>query len=141
MSNFRPLCLLLATASVLGCGPPAVERDCVPLDEKLGTVSHEWCEGEPYPVDLIWQDEIPIDTWAVCLPPEADGSCRRCPTAEVADVVEDGMLEYQLEYRPDCQLQHWELGCMRTIENAMKLGYETDYCCFQVAVWGDDACK
>ena len=135
---YVPLFLL---ASVVGCGPPEVEQQCVPIDEKLGTVSHQWCDGEPYPITLLWQDEIPIDTMAVCVAPEADETCKRCPTTEVTDTVETKMYEILAEYRPECQLQHWELGCMRTIENGMVLGHEAGYCCFQVAVWGDDACK
>lgn len=37
---------------------------------------------------------------------------------------------------PACDIQHWEFGCMRTVESAKMLGREDDYCCFQVAVWG-----
>ena len=63
-----------------------------------------------------------------------------CGPPEVADAVEVRLLELLAEYRPECQLEHWELGCMRTIENGMILGHESGYCCFQVAVWGNDAC-
>ena len=127
--------------SVLGCGPPEVAPDCVPIDEKLGTSSNLWCDGEPFPIDLEWEGQIPIETFPVCLSPESDGSCKRCSTSEIADAVEVDMQEYLLEYRPACQLEHWEIGCMRTIENGMKLGHEGGYCCFEVALWGNDACN
>ena len=126
---------------VLGCGPREITADCVSVDEKLGTGSNQWCDGDLFPIDLEWEGEIPIETFPVCLPPEADGSCKRCPTAEIADAVEDDMQEYLTEYRPACQLRHWEIGCMRTIENGMLLGHESGYCCFEVALWGNDACK
>ncbi|MCA9700060.1 MAG: hypothetical protein KC431_21220, partial [Myxococcales bacterium] len=119
-----------------------VTPDCVPVDEKLGDpAGRMWCDGEYFPLDLEWEGEIPIDTLTVCLSPEADGTCNLCPTAEIADAVEIGMREYLTEYRPACQLQHWELGCMRTIENGMKLEREEGYCCFQVATWGNDECR
>ena len=142
MFNHRRVSLCVLSASMLSCGPPEVTPDCVPVDEKLGDpAGRMWCDGEYFPLDLEWEGEIPIETFPVCLPPEVDGSCKRCPTAEIADAVEDDMQEYLTEYRPACQLQHWELGCMRTIENAILIGREPDYCCFEVALWGNDACK
>ncbi|KIG11523.1 hypothetical protein DB30_03505 [Enhygromyxa salina] len=73
---------------------------------------------------------------SVCLPPESDGECKLCPIAEVIDEVEGKISEV----RPDCDLQHSEFGCMRTVENAKFLGNETNYCCYQIAIWGP-GCK
>ena len=139
MTNRRGIFALLI-ATLVSCGPPDVTPDCVPVDEHIGTSGILWCDGQPFPIDLEWQGQIPIETYAVCLPPEADGTCKLCPTSEVTDRVEIGMHELLDQYRPECQVEHWELGCMWTMENAMSAGYETNSCCFQVAVWGNDAC-
>ena len=133
--------MLVLLASTLSCGPASIEQDCVPLDEKLGTISHQWCDGEPFPIDIEWEEEIPVATYPVCLAPEPDGTCNRCPTTEIEDAVEPRLLELLASYRPECQVRHWELGCMRTIENGMKLEREEGYCCFQVAIWGNDECR
>ena len=132
---------MLLIAPVLSCGPPEVTPDCVPIDERLGITANQWCDGEPFPIELEWEGEIPIDTNAVCVAPEADGTCKVCPTSEVADAVEAELLESLAVWRPECQVRHWKIGCMRTIENGKRLEHEAGYCCFQVAVWGDDACK
>ena len=130
--------VLLATA---GCGPGEPPADCVSVDERLGVPGErQWCEGEFHPESLEWEGEISVETVPVCLAPQADGTCELCPTAKVMADVEVQLLEDLAEYRPMCKPDHWELGCMRTIENAIMIGRETDYCCFQVALWGD-GCK
>jgi hypothetical protein len=40
----------------------------------------------------------------------------------------------------ECELEHWEFGCMRTVENAEFLYTDNNYCCYQVAHWGP-GCK
>lgn len=75
----------------------------------------------------------------MCLPPESDGACKVCPTDEVAAAVEAQLQTLLEQDEPQCQLEHWELGCMRTEEHGKELGWGPDgshYCCFQVAIWG-----
>lgn len=130
--------LIFALASALGCGPSGVELECVSIDEKLGDPgSRQWCEGQYYPETLEWNGQPSVETIPVCLAPKADGECAVCPVDEISDAVEVQLLEDLAQYRPGCQLEHWELGCMRTIENAILIGREPEYCCFQVALWGD----
>lgn len=126
--------LALLTAS-LGCGPGEVPQDCVSVDAGLGQPGdRQWCEGEFYPAD--WEGKRADKSLPICLPPRADGSCELCPSAKVISDVEDRLHPHLEETRPMCQLEHWEFGCMRTIDNAILLGREPDYCCFQVALWG-----
>ena len=137
VTNIR-LCLLLPFVFALafsGCGPGEVPRDCVSVDEQLGVpAEREWCEGEFYPPK--WEGEFADKALPICLPPQADGSCELCPSAKVIADVESALYPHLETHRPQCQLEHWEFGCMRTIENAIEIGRETDYCCFQVALWG-----
>jgi len=128
--------LVLLALAMTGCGPGDPAPDCVSVDERLGVPGdRQWCEGEFYP-SIEWQGELADKALPVCLPPQADGTCELCPTDKVTADVENKLLEYLAEYRPMCKPDHWELGCMRTIENAISLGREPDYCCFEVALWG-----
>ena len=138
MSNIRiPRAVLFALVPFIsfGCGPGEVPRDCISIDEQLGTPPDRlWCEGEIKAPD--WEGQPSAKELPICLPPLADGSCELCPSAKVVAEVETELQSYLEEYRPMCQLEHWEFGCMWTIENAISIGRETDYCCFQVALWG-----
>jgi len=109
--------------------------ECVEVDEQLGEpIGRQWCEGEFSPPP--WNGESAGQTRLVCFEPEADGGCKLCPREDVVEAVETKMREQLAEYKPNCDVQHWEFGCMRTVENAKMLGWEEEYCCFQVAVWG-----
>ena len=130
--------LMLALALALAaCGPPGPAPDCIPIDEQLGVpIDRRWCEGEVEPW-MHWQGEEVDFNAIICLAPESDGECKVCPADEVSAAVET-KLEFDLAmYYPECTLEHWDLGCMRTLENAKNvLHREPESCCFQVAVWG-----
>lgn len=129
------LALILLAALASSCGPGETAPDCVSVDAQLGVPgAREWCEGE---FSAQWEGEYADKELPVCLPPLADGSCELCPTEKVVADVESALFEMLPETRPSCKLEHWEFGCMWTIENALELGREPDYCCFQVALWGD----
>jgi hypothetical protein len=51
--------------------------------------------------DLTWQGDPAAAGLAVCLPPETDGSCKLCPTDEVAPTVEIRMKMLLAENRPE----------------------------------------
>ena len=130
------IALALALAA---CGPPGPTLDCIPIDEQLGVpIDRQWCEGE-YQPSMLWQGEEVDNNAIICLLPESDGECKVCPADEVSAAVET-KLEFDLAmYYSECTLEHWELGCMRTLENAKNvLHREPESCCFQVAVWGEN---
>ena len=128
---------MIFALGVAGCGPGQANPDCVAVDEQLGVPGdRQWCDGQFYPEDLEWQGQASVETLPICLPPQVDGSCELCPTEKVIGEVELGLQSYLEEFRPMCQLEHWEFGCMRTIEHAIMIGRDQDYCCFQVALWG-----
>jgi len=130
------LAVLLALA-MTSCGPGEPAPDCVSVDEQLGVPGdRQWCEGQFYPEELEWEGELAVETVPICLAPLANGECELCPTEKVTKDVETKLLEDLAKYRPMCKPDHWELGCMRTIEHAIMNGYESNYCCFQVALWG-----
>ena len=139
--NFSTISLPLVLALSGACGPPQASEECVPIDEHLGTNVH-WCDGIFLPkndADLRWGGKPATLGFAVCLPPQTDGSCQVCSRAEVTSDVAVRMTEILAEYEPECQLEHWELGCMRTEERGKQLGWGpggSHYCCFEVAVWG-----
>ncbi|WP_146155520.1 hypothetical protein [Enhygromyxa salina] len=121
-----------------GCGRSGGEVECIEVDEQLGDPgSRQWCDGEYSPTNLQWEGQMTSTTVPVCLSPEEDGQCTVCPTDEVRRGVEEQLHKDLAQYRPECTLAHWELGCMRTIEHAKEIGRDPDYCCFQVALWGD----
>ena len=122
--------------TVWSCGPVEPPLDCVSGDEGLGSpADREWCEGEFFP-PMMWEGKRADKALPICLPPQADGSCELCPSAKVIADVESALYPHLETHRPQCQLEHWEFGCMRTIENAIEIGREPDYCCFEVALWG-----
>jgi len=109
--------------------------ECVVVDEGLGVPGDRvWCGGEFSPPE--WNGERAAKPLAVCLEPDASGECKLCPRADVVEEVETKMREMLAEDRPDCDLQHWEFGCMRTVELSKMIGYDTRYCCYQFAIWG-----
>jgi hypothetical protein len=126
-----------AALAALACSDePIVE--CVAVDPSLGDPSNKlWCEDDYYPT-MTWNGELATASRTVCLPPTRDQQCQACPAQEVRDAVGDALRASLEEYVPGCELQHWELGCMRTIENAKKIVGDQDpnFCCFQVAIWG-----
>ena len=129
--------LLAVLAVIPSCGPGEVAPECVAVDEQLGTPGERmWCEGEFTP-SIPWEGELAVKTLPICFAPRADGECELCPSAKVIEDVETRLYPHLAETRPLCQLDHWEFGCMRTIENAVLIGREPDYCCFQVALWGE----
>ncbi|MFV8751533.1 hypothetical protein ACNOYE_13395 [Nannocystaceae bacterium ST9] len=122
------------------CGPPPATPDCVAVDERLGEpIERRWCDGEYLPT-LEWNQRSAEGLANVCLPPEPDGECKLCTVEEVESRIDVRLNELLTEQKPECALEHWELGCMRTVENAKMMGYVDDYCCFQVALWGN-ACE
>jgi hypothetical protein len=128
--------LLILVFHNLACSDDA-SNECVVVDEKLGVPNDRlWCEGEFSPPE--WNGKPADKTLAVCLPPQSDGSCKLCPRTEVIDEVEAKMAEIVAER--ECELEHWEFGCMRTVENAEFLYTDNNYCCYQVAHWGP-GCK
>ena len=129
--------LYVLLALLPGCGPGEAAPECVAVDEQLGVPGdREWCEGEFFP-SLRWEDQLAVKTIPICLAPDANGECELCPRAKVIEDVETRLYPHLAETRPLCQLDHWEFGCMRTIENAVTIGREPDYCCFEVALWGE----
>jgi hypothetical protein len=127
--------LLALVVNSLACSPDTT-TECVELDEGLADPpSRLWCDGAYSPPP--WNDRPADKTLGVCLPAQPEGSCKLCPRAEVIDEVETKMLEI-VEAR-ECTLEHWEFGCMRTIENGKLLNVD-DYCCYQVGLWGS-GCK
>src|SRR5690606_24656209 len=100
-----------------GCrDDPIVE--CVAVDPSLGDPSNKvWCEDDYYPT-VTWNGELAIASRTVCLPPARDQQCQACPADEVSVAVEEALRAGLNQYLPNCELEHWELGCMRTIENA-----------------------
>ena len=133
MMKIWGLALLLTTPS---CGPGEVAPDCVSVDDQVGIDRH-WCEGEYSPLSLEWEGKRHEKIYRVCLPPGPEGECVSCPSAKVIEDVEEQLYSDLAEHRPACQLDHWEYGCMLTVENAMTIGYESDYCCSHVALWGE----
>ncbi|PRQ02329.1 hypothetical protein ENSA5_24200 [Enhygromyxa salina] len=136
-SRIHPALLILAFHS-LACSEDS-SNECVEVDEQLADPSPRvWCGGEFSPPP--WNGEEAAKSLAVCLEPQSGGACKLCPRADVVDDVEVKMHEKLAADRPDCALEHWEFGCMRTVENAKMIGHETNYCCYQVAIWGQ-GCK
>ena len=132
-----PLILGFAVHS-LACSPDT-SSECIDVDEQLGDPSdRRWCGGEFVPPD--WDNQPADHIRSVCFEPGPDGACKLCPRDEVIEEVEAKMREDVSQESFQCEIQHWELGCMRTVESAKMLGRDTDYCCFQVAVWGP-GCK
>lgn len=126
--------LLILPLHSLACSGDT-SSECVEVDEQLGDPSNRrWCKGEFSPPP--WNGEEVAQIRLVCFEPESDGACKLCPREEVVDDVEAKMREQLAQEFPQCDLQHWEFGCMRTVENAKKLGREEEHCCHQVAVWG-----
>ena len=144
MTNMSKAAAFVLTVATLGCGPgevvPEPDPECVQVDELLGVPgSRLWCNGE-YEPETPWEGELAVKLLTICLPPRADDECELCPLSEVSEAVGQELDARLAEYQPMCKLEHWELGCMRTIENAMVMGFGPDYCCFQVALWGEN-CK
>lgn len=129
----------LSAALVLlsvGCGSEAPPLECVAVDPDLGDPAKRvWCDGE-YSPTMTWKGQSPVTARAMCLAPEADGSCEVCPVDEVTGEVATRLDQWIADNRPECALEHWELGCMRTIEHAQIFVEDGDHCCFQVAMWG-----
>lgn len=142
ISMQKPLFVPLVLGLAVACGPPPASGDqCIPTDELLGNPAERlWCGGLWKPQDdpdLIWKDEPAGAGGPVCLPPRADGSCQTCPIDEVAAAVEAELNALYPVGSAECQVEHWEIGCLRNKENTEKsLGITDDYCCFEVALWG-----
>lgn len=133
-SRAHPILLILA-AGIFACSDDT-SSECVEIDKQLADPpSRVWCDGEFSPPP--WNGMIPDKSTAVCLAPQPDGTCKLCPRAEVIDEVEVKLREIVTER--ECNLEHWEFGCMRTVEHAKLIDPE-NYCCYQVALWGS-GCK
>ena len=120
------------------CGPGELTLECIAVDPSLGDPSNKvWCEDDYYPT-ITWNGALADASRSVCLPPDEDQQCRACPADEVRASVEDTLRADLAQHWPDCVLEHWELGCMRTVANAKKVVGDDhpDFCCFQVALWG-----
>lgn len=134
-SRVHAALLILVFNSFACSGDTSTE--CVEVDEKLADPpSRSWCDGEYSPPP--WNGRPADKTLGVCLPAQPDGSCKLCPRAEVIDDVETKV--HEIAEERECALEHWEFGCMRTVENGKLISIENNYCCYQVALWGS-GCK
>ena len=134
-SRVRVASLILAIAS-LACADDT-SSECVAIDQQLADPpSRLWCDGEFSPP--AWNGALADKSLAVCLAAQPDGTCKLCPHAEVLEQVEARMREMVAER--DCELEHWEFGCMRTVENGKLISLDNNYCCYQVGLWGS-GCK
>lgn len=124
---------LLAT---LACGPDPIAPECVPVDPRIPQ-DETWCDGAVSALDpeLEWDGPGPDAGRIVCVAPDAEGECLQCSREDVMASLEAPLLEQLTTYVPTCELERWEVSCMRTIEGGMFTS-PTEYCCYHLALWG-----
>lgn len=135
----RTALAMLTGATALGCSDDDLTVECIAVDPQVGDpIDRQWCDGEYYP-SITWEGELASRIAPVCLPSEDGSSCKVCPADEVSSAVEAALFARFEESLPECTIQHWELGCMRTIEITKMFFVDEDdpnFCCFETAVWG-----
>ncbi len=130
------VCILVLAASA--CGPDPITQECVSIDPNLGVQGiANWCDDalSVHDPEIMYEGQPPDGGQAVCVAPDPDGECPSRPLDEVTASIETPLREQLALNTPSCEVERWEIPCMRTIEGGM-FSSSTNYCCYQVAYWG-----
>jgi hypothetical protein len=130
---------LAASLGVAACGPGNISEECIPIDDQVAPGFNNWCGAwiihDP---NLEWDGPPPAQNQFVCLAPDEDGECDLCGVDQLEAAVEWELREQLAILTPACELEHWEVHCMHSIENGMSLRGPDQYCCYEIAVWGEN---
>jgi hypothetical protein len=137
MTGGSRMAALLAWFALISCGPGKVVEECIPVDEEVG-VGQYWCDAmDIYDPELEWEGPAPAQARFVCLAPDEAGECTLCGLDELAEAVEGGLREQLAIAAPECELERWEVHCMQSIEHGTVFGGPDQYCCYEIAIWGE----
>ncbi len=138
MTMSTKLPVLVLGFALTTCGPGPLVEECIPIVDRVGPGLDFWCDAYTiYDPELEWDGPPPARERFVCLAPDAEGECVRCGLDELAKAVEEPLREQLAVATPDCDLERWEVHCMRTIEQGMSVGGPDTYCCYEIAIWGE----
>ena len=134
------LVIALATGALSSssCGPGEPTLECVEIDQSVDT--YGWCElaASPAMAGLTHEGELAsAHSLRICVAPQANGSCQLCSFEEVEEALDSEVRSIVDFHVPECELEHWELGCMEDLESSMS-GNPDDYCCYWVVIWGEN---
>lgn len=129
--------MLAALGVLMACGPEPISPECIPIDPQIPFDNVMWCDGafSVHDPEIMYEGQPPDGGQAVCVAPDPDGECPSCPLDEVTASIETPLREQLALNTPSCEVERWEIPCMRTIEGGM-FSSSTNYCCYQVAYWG-----